>query len=67
MSDRTKGPEPQGIVLTDDPEPRRPAKRENCPQCSAPPSARQASNGFGRTFNEICGQCGYTFGERTRP
>lgn len=61
---RDQATESSGIVLTD--EPARPAKKGPCPNCSAPPSARTASNGFGRTFNEICGQCGYKFAEKRR-
>lgn len=65
MSERDEEQTP-GIVLTDAPESPRTGKHQNCPQCGAPKKERTASNGFGRTFKELCGSCGYVFGEKRR-
>jgi len=35
-----------------------------CPRCGAPASKRVLSSGFGYPL-DLCGVCGYQFGERT--
>jgi uncharacterized protein (DUF983 family) len=44
----------------------KPARRETsvCPRCGAPASKRVLSSGFGHPL-DLCGVCGYQFGERT--
>lgn len=45
------------------------AKRDSaqaCPSCGAGPDRRLESNGFGATFERICGACGHSFGEESR-
>jgi len=39
---------------------------EACPSCGAGPERRIESNGFGATFERICGACGHSFGEESR-
>jgi hypothetical protein len=56
--------ETPNIVVTD--APREVAPRTDCPNCTAPATARTASNGFGGSFNELCGKCGYNFGPKER-
>lgn len=64
--EQTAAQERPAIVLTDADEPVLFKASDPCPRCGAGPKLRQASNGFGRTFREQCGQCGFSFGERTR-
>jgi hypothetical protein len=54
-----------GVVLTDADAPTLP-KNAPCPSCEAPAKQRIQSNGFGSTFNEICGACGFKFGQGRR-
>ena len=39
-----------------------PEARTPCPICRAPVDARVISAGFGSKRDELCGQCGHTFG-----
>ena len=39
-----------------------PKRSDRCPKCHEPASARVRDRGFG-TPREICGACGYDFGE----
>lgn len=52
------------IILTDA-DARIPASA-NCPRCNAPAKERIASNGFGLVYDELCGKCGFNFGEKRR-
>lgn len=54
-----------GVILTDADVPAVP-KNAPCPNCEAPAKQRIQSNGFGSTFNEICGACGFKFGQGRR-
>ena len=53
------------IILTDA-EPRL-SRAAACPRCGAKATHRMPSNAFGPTYVELCGACGYNFGEYQRP
>lgn len=62
MADDVKAGGPVGLVSASG----QPIRRDTrCPQCQAEKTKRVPSASFGTDIHDVCGVCGYEFGERT--